>query len=315
MTDAPPARKSVFRGLLAHFAWEAILFLLVAVAAVGTFLRSEPGAYFWLALATAGVTASALALSFRTATPNLAVPSIAALTAAIYAVLSREDWPSIAAGAIAILAAGVLGVFLGVVTGLTSAPGWAVSLGGIAISSAIFMSLVGTRGVIVPAVGRPGTATAIGFMAIFVIGSLAGGVLFAIRAVRRTLSANRVSEDPAHFRVKKLIGALAGFTGSSLLAAVAGLMMAVTQGGVFGNASWQPLLVAAAVVLMGGVSVFGRRGGIAGVVLATMLLAFLPMALGLEGPSEWRLFGLPAVFIFIGLVVGFALEKMGGRED
>ncbi|NUO59193.1 MAG: hypothetical protein HOV78_21235, partial [Hamadaea sp.] len=71
------------------------------------------------------------------------------------------------------------------------------------------------------------------------------------------------------------------------------------------------LLVAAAVVLLGGISAATGRGGILGVVLATLVLVLGNTILILAGAKSWMAYYLPAsVAILIGVVVGALLDKV-----
>jgi ribose/xylose/arabinose/galactoside ABC-type transport system permease subunit len=308
----PPARS---RGLLAHLGWEAILLVAVLgtaalVAATGVLVR---GSSPWYTLATVGLLATGFALSLRTATPNLAVGAIAVLSGAIYAKLAQDGGSGLLAGIGAVIIVLAIGLVLAVIVGLTSAPAWAVTLGGMAVAQAITFAILDGRTLPVGS-GPSGTGTAVFWTLVFVAVSVGGGVLWQVPAVRKVLGANRTADDPVRFRPAKLIGALAGIGGSSLLAGVSGVVLvtyltAATQGG-------DNLLFAAGAVLLGGVSAFGGRGGIAGTVLATTLLVFVNQGLIQTDAPRWVVFYLPgALAILFGVVVGRLLEMLSGPYD
>lgn len=72
-------------------------------------------------------------------------------------------------------------------------------------------------------------------------------------------------------------------------------------------------LLAAGAAVLGGVSVFGGRGGIAGTVLATALLVFANLGLLQEGAPRWVTFYVPAgVAILVGVGVSRLLEGLSG---
>jgi len=305
-----PARS---RALLAHLGWEVILLVLVlltavVVAATGTLFR---GAIPWNNLATAGLLASAFALSLRTATPNLAVGAIAALSGATYAKLAQNDVTGILAGILAVLVAVLLGVVIALVAGLTSAPAWAVTLGGMAIAQAIVFALLDAQ--TVPTGGSPsGTGRAILWMLLFAAVSVGGGVLWQVPAVRGALGANRVQDDPVRFRAAKLTGALVGIGGSSLLAGLSGVVL-VSYIGFAAPNTGDNLLVAVGATLLGGVSAFGGRGGIAGTLLATALLVFANHGLLQTEAPRWVVFYLPvAIAILLGVLVSRLIESLSG---
>ncbi|MGN9914398.1 hypothetical protein ACTMTJ_43390 [Phytohabitans sp. LJ34] len=306
----PPARS---RGLLAHVGWEAILLLLVlvtaaVVAATGTLFR---GGSPWNTLGATGLLATAFALSLRTATPNLAVGAIAVLTGATYAKLTQEDVAAVLAAVVAVLVALVVGLVLGLVSGLTSAPAWAVTLGGMAVAQAVVFALL--DGQTLRVAGTPGgTGRSILWTLVFVAVSVGGGVLWQIPAVRAALGANRVQDDPVRFRSAKLMGALAGLGGSSLLAGLSGVVL-VTYLGAASPVGGDNLLIAVGAALLGGVSAFGGRGGIAGTVLATALLVFANSGLIQNDAPRWVTFYLPAALaILVGVVVSRLIEAISG---
>jgi ribose/xylose/arabinose/galactoside ABC-type transport system permease subunit len=306
----PPRARS--RGILAHLGWEAILLVLVlltaaVVSATGTLFR---GASPWYSLASLGLLATGFALSLRTATPNLAVGGIATMAGAFYAD-GAPGGGGIAAGAVAVTIAVGLGMVLALIVGLTSAPAWAVTLGGLAVAQAITFGILDGR--TVPLDGGPsGTGTAIFWTVLFVAVSVGGGVLWQISQVRSAFGANRVQDDPVRFRSAKLIGAVIGMGGSSLLAGLSGVVLVTFLGAATPN-SGDSLLIAAGAALLGGVSAFGGRGGIAGTVLATALLVFANNGLIQSDAPRWVTFFLPAALaILIGVGVSRLIEALSG---
>ncbi|GAB3529411.1 hypothetical protein [Phytohabitans suffuscus] len=309
----PPPPRPRARGIFAHLGWEAFLLLLVLltaviVAATGTLFR---GAQPWGNLATVGLLASAFALSLRTATPNLAVGAIAVLAGATYAKLAQNDVPGVLAGVLAVLVALLVGLLLGLVVGLTSVPAWAATLGGLALAQGIAFGLLDGQNV--PTGGAPGgTGRAILWTLVFAAVSVGGGLLWLIPGIRAALGANRSQDDPVRLRAAKLAGALAGLGGSGLLAGLSGVAL-VTYLGVAGPSTGDNLLFAAGAALLGGVSAFGGRGGIAGTALATALLVFANHGLLQADAPRWVTFYLtPALAILLGVVVSRLIEAISG---
>ena len=307
---APPRRRTA--GLLAHLGWEALLLLLAVVALVSILVQADTGALgpgLWTSMAATGLLAAGFALSLRTGTPNLAVGAQAALAGVVYAKLAQSDWPPVLAGTTAVLLMLVLGLLLGTLTGLTSAPAWAVSLGGLALAQSIAFGLAESRGVILPD-GPDGAAAGWLWLAVFVLGSLAGGALFLVPGVRRALG---VGDAAPGFRPSRLLGALAGFGGSSVLAALSGIVLVGRLGGAFPNSD--RLVIAVAAAVLGGISVFTFRGGVAGTLFATAFLVLAENALRLAELPLWLVFSLvPALAILFGILIGLALDKIAGPE-
>jgi ribose/xylose/arabinose/galactoside ABC-type transport system permease subunit len=296
-----------------HLVWEGVL-LLVTVAVAGAAAALSPvftGDGLWWTMAYVGLVASGLALSLRTATPNLAVGGIAGAAGAGYAWLVAEgELAPLLAAVVVLIAAVVLGAVLGAVAGVTSAPAWAVSLAGLAATYAFAVAVLGPGGTPV-AEQLPGPLDAAGtWFAVFLLLSLGGGGVLAVPSVRRLLGANRTTGgDAVRFTGRRLVGALVGFVGSSVLASLAGLALVVQLRVAFGGAGDLFLLfLGLGAALIGGVSVFGGRGGIAGTVLGVALLAvivrWLDIELGADHPwSRW-------VVVVVAILLGIGLSRL-----
>ncbi|NUR72771.1 MAG: hypothetical protein HOU81_18315 [Hamadaea sp.] len=300
--EAPRPRRGT--GLIAHLGWEAIL-LLLALAGFGYIVLQEGidaiGRGVWLNFASIGLLSSALALSVRLRAVNLAVAAQAMLAGIIYAKLVAEDWPAVVAGAVGVLAVLFLGLILGAITGLTGAPAWAVSLGGLGLAEAISYALSDARGVMVHGAGRYAVWLVAVWALVFVLGSIGGAVVFLVSGLPR---------DSASFgsRVLRSIGA---FGLSSLIAGVAGVMYIGYIAYAAATGDGLRLLEAAAVVLLGGVSAATGRGGVLGTVLATLVVVALTTSLMINGIATWASIVLPAsIAILIGAVVGALLDKV-----
>lgn len=297
--------------------WEALLLLalVVMLVVVGLQTRVLSSGSVWVDMAVTGLLASGFALSLRTATPNLAVLGQASLAAAVYATLLDEGWEWLPAMAIGVAAATVLGLILGMIAGATMAPGWAVSLAGLAITQAVVMALLGNQITRVDA-ERPDEITGYIWLACFVLISVAGGLLCLVPSVRRVLGGYRIAADDASWRGPRLVSALIGFTGSSLLAGVSGILFTNFLGSTSSVFSQGELMMVVSIALLAGVSVFGGRGGIAGVALATALVVLLSHALSYWGLDYALSTLVPgAVAIIAGLLVSRLLESIAGPPE
>jgi ribose/xylose/arabinose/galactoside ABC-type transport system permease subunit len=312
---APPPRPPSARpeGVSAHLGWEAIL--LVGVLATAVLVASNgtlfQGSMPWWRLATVGLLATGFALSLRTATPNLAVGAIAVLAGAVYAEIAQDGGSGVLAGAVAVVVALVLGLVLGAIVGLTSAPAWAVTLGGMAVAQSITLGMLDGLSIPVPR-STAGTGMAVLWTFVFLAVSIGGGVLWLVPGVRKVLTTNRTLDDPVRYRQTNLIGALAGLGGSSALAGLSGVVV-VTYLGAANLNGGENLPYAVAAALLGGVSAFGGRGGIAGTALAVTLLVFANYGLVQTEAPGWVVYYLPAALaILIGVVVSRMLEARSG---
>lgn len=312
MTQVRPLRE-----LAPHLVWEAVL--LLAAGGVVAGLYNANSAVFtrgqvWAGIAILGFAACGLALSLRTATPNLAIGSIAVLAGWVFAKQANDGSPVTVAFLVAVLAAAGVGLLLALLVGLTALPGWAVTLGGGFIVSAALLKA--TEGRLEPLTRDARATDGFGLWAtVFAVVSIAGAVLFALPAVRRLLSANRPlasGDDPASWRPSKLLGALVGVVGSSVLAGVSGVLSTrLTSAAAFTDNGQLPFALAA--VLLGGVSVFGRRAGVFGVVLAVVIV---------DGVRRWELLEradtatallTTGALAVVGLIAVWLLELLGRR--
>jgi ribose/xylose/arabinose/galactoside ABC-type transport system permease subunit len=319
----PPRRSMPV--LVPHLIWEALLLLLtagvIAVIAANTPVFEGDG-FRWM-LAFYGLLAAGLALSLRTATPNLAVASLAGMSGAIYAQLITEaELPVVASAAIALAAVLAVGCLLGLLAGLTSMPAWAVSLGGAALAHGVVLVMLGTDFTVVVTADIPSPLdNATAWAATFVVLSLGGAAVLAVPGLRRSLGANRPGTgDPVRFSGLRLLGAMVGLAGSSALAGLAGLaIVAQSQGASVTSTNLLTLLLPLAAVLIGGGSLLGARGGIAGTVLGVALVMAVLRWLDYEQPAlfgqeeggslsaGWFLVGLA---ILAGVVLNRAIEAI-----
>ncbi|MCP2324672.1 ribose transport system permease protein [Hamadaea flava] len=307
---APPITPEPLRprrgaSLVAHLGWEGILVLLAIVGFAYLVVQEGIdviGRNVWLNFAATGLLASALAVSVRLRSVNLAVAAQAMLAGIIYAKLVQEDWPDLAAGAAAVVAVLILGLILGAITGVTGAPGWAVSIGGLGIAEAVSFGLSDAQGLVVPGTGRAEVWVVAIWAAVFVLGSVIGAVVFLATGLPR---------DSATFG-SRVLRAIGSFALSSLVAGLAGVMFISYVGFASPAGDGGRLLSAAAVVLLAGISAATGRGGVLGTVLATLVVVFGNTALALEGVKSWVSYYLVAsIAILIGVVVGAVLDRVG----
>jgi ribose/xylose/arabinose/galactoside ABC-type transport system permease subunit len=251
-----------------------------------------------------------VALSLRTGTPNLAVPAVAAATGAGYAKLAVNGWPAIAAALLGLLAAVAFGLVLGLVTGVTGLPAWAVSLAGLATAQAVAIELTNGASLILPSrAGLPAVAPV--WALLFLLVSVGGGALWLVPAVRRLLTATGPAGQRRRQLGGRLPGALVGFVGSCLLAAAGGIiatgyLRAATAVSVV------DLPVVFAAVLLGGASLFGGRAGVAGTFLGVLALVAIDRVLIVENATFWVRELVFGIVILVGLFVSWLLDLLGG---
>ena len=315
-------RRPVARDRLwPHVVWEIVLAAGV-VAAVFAVRHEDQGALSGagldnlLVLVSAGILlGSAFALSLRAAVPNLAVGAVAVVAGVLTAWLQAEHGYELRIAALIALGGAVA---LGLVTAFVVVgfrlPGWAVGLGAALGLWAAAQSLSAGRTLTldgVPNLRDWAWPLAIGAAALSII----GGVLGLLPRARLTLGQYRPSGDPAAARGSRAgLTATAALIGSMLLAAGAGLILAMRVRTAVPDDGFTLLGVAAAAAFLGGTSAYGRRGGVFGTVLAAGFLQLATLWLRLVDAGAWTRPALLGGAIVLGLLVGRVVEAAGSTE-
>ena len=313
-----PSHGEVGRDRLGvHFAWEGVLLLGVAVLAYLMFagypdaVKGDPLRELLVFAAALGLLAFGAAMTLRVGAPNLALGPMAVASGLYYARNSGDG----------LIDTAILPVGLGLALGLGIAlivvgfhvPGWAGSLvAALAVIAWIqnrFPGAVDVAGTFDPA--SEGYYLFGGFAVL----SLVAGLLGIIKPIRRGVGRFRPIGDPAVRRgsVAATVTAL-GLTLSTGLAAVAGMILAAASG-----AADQPVTptiglewtaLAIGVALVGGISAFGRRGGVFGTVLGTLLIALL-IRYGEVAGWKISIWLIGAGAVGVGLIVTRLVETFG----
>ena len=315
-------RRPVARDRLwPHLVWEIVLAagVVVAVFAVRHEDRqalSGAGLDNLLVLVAAGILlGSAFALSLRAAVPNLAVGAVAVVAGVLTAWLQAEHGYELRIAVLITLGGAVA---LGLVTALVVVgfrlPAWAVGLGAALGLWAAAQSLSGGRLLTldgVPNLRDWAWPLAIGAAALSVL----GGVLGLLPRARLTLGQYRPAGDAAAARGSRAgLTATAALVGSMLLAAGAGLIIAMRVRTAVPDDGFTLLGTAAAAAFLGGTSAYGRRGGVFGTVLAAGFLQLAALWLGLVEAQPWTRPALLGGAIVLGLLVGRVVEAAGSTE-
>ncbi|MGC9670316.1 ABC transporter permease [Planosporangium sp. 12N6] len=297
-----------------HLVWELLLLLVLAgfgyllyrdgrSAVTGDGLRG-----LMISGTVLGLLVLGTGLSLRAASPNLAVGPVALASAMYLAEHSgRGMW--IAAGQSVVLALGV-GAAVALVTVGLHVPAWAASFGaGLGVIVWIQQHhrvLELPRGMYQP------VPHAFYWFGGFAALAVLGGVLGAVRPLRRAVGRFRPVADPADRRGGAAAAvSVTALIGSSALAALAGVLMALRAGRVAPvDTSLALESLALGGALLAGTSVFGRRGGVLGTVLATTLLIVVIRYLEVTERHVAQL-AIGAVAIGVGLVGSRAVEAFG----
>jgi rhamnose transport system permease protein len=225
---------------------------------------------------------------------DLSVASVVGLSSVIVGDLHQHGMSIPEAGLLAILAGVVCGAINGVLVAYVGLPSLAVTIGTLALYRGIAVGVLGTKAVTdfpakwtTLAVERIGTS---GYPKV-VIPLVILAVLFAgllhFTSFGRGIYDIGLNDEAARFsgvdvaRTKLILFVLSG-----TISAVAGIFYTLRYGSARGdNATGLELQVIAAV-LLGGVSIFGGRGALHGVLAGVLLIGVISSALRLEDVTD-----------------------------
>jgi rhamnose transport system permease protein len=225
---------------------------------------------------------------------DLSVASVLGLSSALLGYLWNHNWPMEAIIPVVLVAGGACGALNGLLVTRLGLPSLAVTIGTLALFRGLAFVILGDQAV----ADFPEQYTNLGF------GNFAGTeipnpfVLFAVLAVvfgfvlhrtalGRSLFAIGANEETAFFsglRVKRI--KLGLFVLAGIVSALAGLVWTFRFASARADNGTGLELSVVAVVLLGGVSIFGGRGNIFGVVCAVLLLGTIRDALTLNDVSD-----------------------------
>jgi len=148
---------------------------------------------------------------------------------------------------------------------------------------------------------------------VFVVALCAIGVVLTRTVLGRSIYAvggNPLASAAAGIRVDRI--KIAAYTISGFLAGVAGFLLASWQMAVTSNQGSSYLLYAIAAPIIGGVSVFGGRGTVAGVLGGVLLLTVIQVGLAIVSVPSFYVGMIGGVMIFIAVAIdAFRIRYLG----
>ncbi|NUM53269.1 MAG: ABC transporter permease [Candidatus Hydrogenedentes bacterium] len=266
-----------------------------------------------------GILATAMTLVIISGGIDLSVGSLLALSGTVFAyTFARKDWPLAMAVSAALFATTSFGLASGAIVARMRMQPFIVTLAAM-IGSRGFARWVVDNATIDIGFGSGYVDRVIAFLALkrvvvptFLAVAFAGYVLLRFTRFGRYLVAVGGSEVAARLSgmnvgwVKVRVYALSGF-----LAGIAGIIHACQnhQGSPNAGVAYELDAIAAAVI--GGTSLAGGKGGIAGTVVGTLALGVLSNLLGLNNVDENMQWMLKAAII-VGAVW---LQSVGARKE
>lgn len=273
--------------------WEsALVVVLIGALVFGSsespnFLNPTNFFYIGMNMGEVAIMALPLTLVIMTGEIDLSVASMLGLSGTVMGYLFSNGW-SIWLAMAAALVVGVLGGALnGVLVAKVGLPSIAVTIGTLALFRGIAEILLAPRTV----TGFPSSLTTIGVVpiqgtqiaysaAIFLGLAVVAGIVLHATPLGRALVAIGLQPEAAQFsgiRVNRIKIWL--FVLSGVVCAFAGILLTLKNASVSYDAGTGLELNVVAIVLFGGVSIFGGRGTVIGVVLAVAIVGALQQAL------------------------------------
>lgn len=271
-----------------------IAVILVASVTVRGFGQPITMTYLLLDLMPILLIALPMTLIMITGEIDLSVASVVGLSSVLTGVLVDGGVPFEVAAMVALLVGAFGGAVNGFLVTVVGLPSLAVTIGTLALFRGLAVGLLGTTAVTdFPEAWTDLAKAKIGDTGIpvvvipFLILLAAFIVLLHFTPFGRGIYAIGLADEAAHFSgVKVAQTKFVLFVLAGLIAALAGIYYTLRYGSARGdNATGMELQVIAAVVL-GGVSVFGGRGALHGVIAGVLLIGVLASALRLANVTS-----------------------------
>ena len=331
MADRPattPAAQEQERRPLARrlLRWEtALVVLLVAVGLVGE--QTSPGFLtgrnlFYLGLDVGEIALMALPLTMIIVAGeiDLSIASILGLASALLGWLWDAGWPLELIFPTVLVAGALAGAVNGVLVTRLGLPSLAVTIGTLALYRGLAFVILGDQAVAdFPAsYTRYGTTpipgTSIPYpIALFAVLAVVFGVVLHATPFGRSVFAIGANQEAAFFsgiRVRRAKFLL--YVASGAMSALAGIVFTLRFASARADNGAGLELAVVAAVLLGGVSIFGGKGTLGGVVAAVFLLGGIRSALILNDVSN-DILNVVTGLLLIGSVIAPNLSAALGR--
>jgi rhamnose transport system permease protein len=291
-TAAPLGRESPLRALVR---WETVLLALLGATILygatvsSAFLESNSFFYIGLNVGEVAIMALPLTLIVITGEIDLSVASTLGLAGVVMAELFKHGWNVWPAMGAALVLGAVAGAFNGFLVTRLGLPSLAVTIGTLTLYRGIAQVILPTDTIggfptglaSIGVVPIPGTQVPYS-IAFFAALAIVVGVVLHATPLGRAIFAIGAGREAAFFagiRVKRIKFWL--FVLSGVLSAFAGILWTLRFASARYDSGTGQELYVVTIVLLGGVSIFGGRGTIIGVMLAVGVLGCLQTALTL----------------------------------
>ena len=297
--------------------------ILVSSASVRGFGGPLTMTYLLLDVAPLLLIALPMTLVIITGEIDLSVASIVGLSSVLLGILYQAGVPIVIAGLVAILAGALGGAINGFLVTAVGLPSIAVTIGSLALYRGLAVGLLGTHAVTdwppfwtdlakakilttgIPVIMIPFAILVVAFTVLLHFTPFGRGV-FAIGLGRGAAAFSGVRVNRTKFILFVLTGAVSAF---------AGIYYTLRFGSARGdNATGLELQVIAAV-LLGGVSIFGGRGALHGVIGGVLLIGVLASALRLANVTSDVINIITGVLLVLSVVTASFLAWLSNKRQ
>jgi rhamnose transport system permease protein len=236
---------------------------------------------------------------------DLSVASVVGLSSVLVGLLHQHGMSIPLAGLVALVVGVLCGAFNGFLVAYVGLPSLAVTIGTLALYRGIAVGLLGTKAVTdFPAKWTDLATARIGgsqlpvVVVLIAVLAVAFAILLHFTGFGRGIFDIGLNDEAAMFsgvdvaRTKLTLFVLAG-----LVSALAGIFYTLRYGSARGDNATGLELEVIAAVLLGGVSIFGGRGALHGVLAGVLLIGVISSALRLENVTD------NVINIIIGLLL------------
>ncbi len=322
--QAPPVARRLRGVLLGRDA--AIVALLVVVSVLGCvfvpFFASPETVYFLLLdVFPILLIALPMTLVIISAEIDLSVASMLGLSAGILGLLFRAGVPVGVAALVAILVGVLGGALNGFLITFVGLPSLAVTVGTLALYRGLDLALLGTdtisgytegwRTITRDRLGGPGQPFPTVILLFLVLAAVFIVVLHFTPAGRAVYAAGLNDEASIFSGVDTRLVRFWLFVATGAVSALAGVFWALYFNSARGDSGLGLELSVVAAVLVGGVSIFGGRGALPGVIAAVLLIGVLRSMLSLQGVTQDAINVVTGVLLIASVLVPRLLAAVG----
>lgn len=299
-----------------------VIVIVVAMTTVRNFDSPLTVTYLLRDVAPILLIALPMTLIIITEEIDLSVASIVGLSSVMTGILTQAGLPFPIAAILAILVGTLAGAFNGFLVTVVGLPSLAVTIGTLALFRGIAVGLLGTTAITdfpdewtdLAKANIPGTPIPM-IIIPFVVLAILFAVLLHFTPFGRSLYAIGLNKEAAHFsgidvgRTKFIL-----FVMSGAVSGFAGVYFTLLYSNARGDNAMGMELQIIAAVLLGGVSIFGGRGALHGVIAGVLLIGTLGSALRLAGVTSDIINVITGVLLILSVVSASLLAWVHKRR-